>query len=457
MSLIQTLLRASCSSVLNVNWWDANLPNARAVPSHAGIYTWGMLTAPASTHSLLESAKKAARGLAQKNRNVALEHISHALLEFEAEILEANVVDVALERQKGTSDALLDRLSLSPKRLEAVREGIAQVVALPDPLGRVLEGWRHENGLSFEKVTVPFGVIGMVYESRPNVTVDAAVLCLKAGSSVVLRGSSSALQSNRVLVKAMQVGLERAGLPRDAVQLIDSTDRSSVTELITARGLVDLVIPRGGAGLIAHVVENAKVPVIETGVGNCHLYVDSSADLEMALNILLNGKVQRPGVCNSLEKLLVHYEVAPIFLPLAVKALREAGVEVRGDDDAQLYAPGVVPALESDWSTEYLDFIIAVKVVKTLSEALEHIHTFSSGHSEAIVTRSLESATRFETEVDAAAVYVNASTRFTDGFEFGFGAEIGISTQKLHARGPMGLREMVSYQFRARGNGQIRG
>ena len=311
--------------------------------------------------------------------------------------------------------------------------------------------------MSFEKVTVPFGVIGMVYESRPNVTVDAAVLCLKAGSSVVLRGSSSALQSNRVLVKAMQVGLERSGLPRDAVQLIDSTDRSSVTELITARGLIDLVIPRGGAGLIAHVVENARVPVIETGVGNCHLYVDSSADLDMALNILLNGKVQRPGVCNSLEKLLVHYEVAPIFLPLAVKALREAGVEVRGDEDTQLYAPGVIPAQGADWSTEYLDFILAVKVVKTLSEALEHIHSFSSGHSEAIVTRSLESASRFESEVDSAAVYVNASTRFTDGFEFGFGAEIGISTQKLHARGPMGLREMVSYQFRARGNGQIRG
>ena len=419
-----------------------------------------MLTATVSTRSitpLLEGAKKAARGLSQKNRNAALEEISKALLEFESEILEANVRDVTLEREKGTSEALLDRLTLTPKRLEGVREGIAQVRALPDPLGRVLEGWRHENGIQFEKVTVPFGVIGIVYESRPNVTVDAAALCLKAGSSVVLRGSSSALNSNRVLVKTMQSGLERAGLPLECIQLIDSSDRSTVTELITARGLVDLVIPRGGAGLIAHVVENAKVPVIETGVGNCHLYVDSSADLNMALEILLNGKVQRPGVCNSLEKLLVHTDLAPVFLPLAVKALREAGVEVRGDDDAQLYAPGVIPALEADWSTEYLDFIIAVKVVKSLDDALEHLHTFSSGHSEAIVTRSLESAGRFENEVDAAAVYVNASTRFTDGFEFGLGAEIGISTQKLHARGPMGLREMVSYQFRVRGNGQIRG
>ena len=416
-----------------------------------------MLTAPVSTRSitpLLEGAKKAARGLSQKNRNAALEEISKALLEFEGEILEANVRDVLLEREKGTSEALLDRLTLTPKRLEGVREGIAQVRALPDPLGRVLEGWRHENGIQFEKVTVPFGVIGIVYESRPNVTVDAAALCLKAGSSVVLRGSSSALNSNRVLVKTMQSGLERAGLPLECIGFIDSSERSTVTELITARGLVDLVIPRGGAGLIAHVVENAKVPVIETGVGNCHLYVDSSADLTMALEILLNGKVQRPGVCNSLEKLLVHTDLAPVFLPLAVKALREAGVEVRGDDDAQLYAPGVIPALEADWSTEYLDFIIAVKVVKSLDDALEHLHTFSSGHSEAIVTRSLESAGRFENEVDAAAVYVNASTRFTDGFEFGLGAEIGISTQKLHARGPMGLREMVSYQFRARGNGQ---
>ncbi len=416
-----------------------------------------MLSTPATLTPLLERARKAARGLAQKNRNAALEHISGALLEFESEILEANAQDVALEREKGTSEALLDRLTLNPKRLEVICDGIGQVVALPDPLGRTLEGWQHQNGMQFEKVTIPFGVIGMVYESRPNVTVDAAVLCLKAGSSVVLRGSSSALQTNRVLVKAMQVGLERSGLPPEAVQLIDSTDRSSVTELITARGYVDLVIPRGGAGLIAHVVENAKVPTIETGVGNCHLFVDSSADLNMALGILLNGKVQRPGVCNSLEKLLVHADLAPIFVPLAVKALRDSGVEVRGDDDAQLYAPGVIPALELDWSTEYLDFIIAVKVVKNLDDALEHIHTFSSGHSEAIVTRSLESASRFEREVDAAAVYVNASTRFTDGFEFGFGAEIGISTQKLHARGPMGLREMVSYQFRVRGNGQIRG
>ncbi len=405
---------------------------------------------------LLEQAKSASRKLAALNRNAALEQIAVALEQAMPQILEQNARDVSLEREKGTSDALVDRLALHPHRFADICQAVRDVAKLPDPLGRTLEGWTHANGMRMQKVTVPFGVIGMIYESRPNVTVDAAALCLKAGSSVVLRGSASALNSNRALVAAMQLGLERSGFPAGAIQLIDSADRATVTELLTARGKVDLVIPRGGAGLIAHVVENAKVPVIETGVGNCHLLVDASADLEMALNILINGKVQRPGVCNSLETLLVHADIAPIFLPMAVKALRDHGVEVRGDEDTQMYAPGVVAAQGTDWETEFLDLIIAVKVIQSLEEGLEHIHRYSSSHSEAIVTRSLQSAARFEAEVDAAVVYVNASTRFTDGFEFGFGAEIGISTQKLHSRGPMGLAQMVSHKYQVRGEGQIR-
>ncbi|WP_189000120.1 glutamate-5-semialdehyde dehydrogenase [Deinococcus roseus] len=405
---------------------------------------------------LFSQARIASRTLAQANRNQALNAIKKHLALHTPEILKENRLDVENERQKGTSAALVDRLTLTEKRMEGMLEAIDQVVALPDPVGRVLEGWRHPQGMQMEKVTVPFGVIGMIYESRPNVTVDAAILCLKAGSAVILRGSSNALNSNRALVKAMRAGLKEAGLNENAISLIDSTDRSSVTELLTARGLVDLVIPRGGAGLINHVVQNAKVPVIETGVGNCHLYVHRDADLGSALKILMNGKTQRPGVCNALETLLIDQEIASAFVPVAVKALRDAGVEVRGDEDTQMYAPGVVPATAEDWDTEFLDLILAVKVVKGLDAAIEHINTHGSQHSEAIVTSSLKTAEQFQNRVDAAAVYVNASTRFTDGFEFGFGAEIGISTQKMHARGPMGLREMVTVQYRIRGEGQIR-
>lgn len=419
-------------------------------PPDRHFYTVPML------QELFLNARTASRTLARSNRDHALACLKKHLQAHIPEILQQNALDVEQERQKGTSAALVDRLTLTEKRMEGILESIDQVIALPDPVGRVLEGWRHPQGMHIEKVTVPFGVIGMIYESRPNVTVDAAILCLKAGSAVILRGSSNALNSNRALVKAMREGLQEAGLNENAISLIDSTDRSSVTELLTARGHVDLVIPRGGAGLINHVVQNAKVPVIETGVGNCHLYVHRDADLDSALNILMNGKTQRPGVCNALETLLVDKDIAAAFLPRAVKALRDAGVEVRGDEDTQMYAPGVLPASEEDWSTEFLDLIIAAKVVGGVQEAIDHINRYGSQHSEAIVTESLKAADQFQNEVDAAAVYVNASTRFTDGFEFGFGAEIGISTQKMHARGPMGLREMVTVQFRIRGEGQIR-
>ena len=415
-----------------------------------------MTTRESGVREVLTRAREASRGLARLDRDAALNAMALRLHEHAGDILAQNALDTASERQKGTSEALLDRLTLNASRLAGITEGLRQVAQLPDPVGRVLDGWRHPQGMRIEQVSVPFGVIGLVYESRPNVSADVAALCLKAGSAAVLRGSSSALRSNRALVRAMRAGLADAGLPPDAVTLLDSADRASVTELLEARGLVDLVIPRGGAGLIRHVVERARVPVIETGVGNCHLYVHAAADLDMALNILLNGKLQRPGVCNALEKLLVDREVAPIFVPLAVKALRNAGAEVRGDPDAQLYAPGVTAASEQDWPEEYLDLTIAVKVVDGLDAALSHIARFGSGHSEAIVTASLPAAQRFQDEVDAACVYVNASTRFTDGFEFGFGAEIGISTQKLHARGPMGLRQLVTSKYRVTGEGQVR-
>jgi glutamate-5-semialdehyde dehydrogenase len=405
---------------------------------------------------LLRRARVASRALPGAPRNAALRAVADAL-EAEAEaILAANAEDVAAERARGTAAPLIDRLTLSRARLSGIAVAVRQVAALPDPLHRVLSGWRLENGLQVQKVTVPFGVIGMVYESRPNVTVDAAALALKAGSAAVLRGSANALRSNRALVGVMRRALADVGLPEDAVQLVDSPDRSLVTQLLAARGQVDLVIPRGGASLINHVVETAKVPVLETGVGNCHVFVDASADLEMAERIVLNAKVQRPGVCNAAETLLVHEAVAEAFLPRALPALAAAGVELRGCERTRARFPQALPATEADWATEYLDLKLAVRVVASLDDALEHIARYGTGHSEAIVTGSRGAARRFQDEVDAAAVFVNASTRFTDGFEFGFGAEIGISTQKLHARGPMGLSELVTYKYLVEGNGQVR-
>ena len=415
------------------------------------------LTAPVHLEALLERSRRASRSLASAKRNAALESVAAALLTHAEAILSANEKDVAAERRKGTSDALVDRLTLSRARLKDIADAVHLVAALPDPLRRVLDGWTLPNGLRVQKVTVPFGVIGMIYESRPNVTVDAATLALKAGSAAVLRGSANALESNRVIVEVMRRALEEVDLPPDAVQLIDSPDRALVTELLEARGKVDLVIPRGGASLINHVVQNAKVPVIETGVGNCHVFVDASADLENAKDIVINAKVQRPGVCNSVETLLVHEEVAKTFLPSALSALSELGVTLRGCERTQGLYPQASAATEADWETEYLDLELAVKVVDSVEDAITHINRYGSQHSEAILTKSVENARRFGDEVDAAAVYVNASTRFTDGFVFGFGAEIGISTQKLHARGPMGLAEMVTHKYLIEGEGQIRG
>ncbi len=404
----------------------------------------------------LAKARKASRKLASSDRNKALLAIAEGLEYHSADIITANAKDVASEKQKGTKESLLDRLTLTEQRIKAIAEAVRQIANLPEVLHKVLEAWQLPNGLNVQKVSVPFGVIGMIYESRPNVTVDAATLCLKAGSAAVLRGSANALHSNRVLVRVMREAIKSAGLPEDALQLIDSPERELVTELLSARGKVDLVIPRGGASLIQHVVQTAKVPTIETGVGNCHVFVDASADLEKAKAIIINAKVQRPGVCNAAETLLVHKDVAAKFIPDALQALSNHNVELFADEKTRALYPAANPATQTDWETEYLDYKLAVKIVDSLDEAIEHITTYGTQHSEAIVTSDTQNAKRFQDEIDAATVYVNASTRFTDGFEFGFGAEIGISTQKLHARGPMGLAQMVTYKYLIEGEGQVR-
>ncbi|HLV11129.1 MAG TPA: glutamate-5-semialdehyde dehydrogenase [Trueperaceae bacterium] len=406
--------------------------------------------------TLLAAARKASRALAGADRDAGLRAMAAGLERDAERVLAANAEDVRAARAGGMPAPQLDRLTLAPERLRAIAAACEEVAALPDPLGRVQGGWTLAAGPRVTRVTVPFGVIAMVYESRPNVTVDAAALALKAGSAAVLRGSASALRSNRALVASLRRSLAEAGLPHDAVQLVDSPDRELVTELLRANGKVDLVIPRGGAGLIRHVVANATVPVIETGVGNCHVYVDAGADPETARRIVLNAKVQRPGVCNAAETLLVHEAEAPSLLPRLAAELHAAGVELRGCERTRALVPEALPATESDWETEFLDLVLAVRVVPSLDAALEHIDRYGTRHSEAIVTRSLHSAERFRREVDAAAVFVNASTRFNDGFEFGFGAEIGISTQKLHARGPMGLEALVTYKYVVDGSGEVR-
>ncbi len=416
-----------------------------------------MIVETFNLNNCLSKARQASRKLANADRNQALGAIANGLEKNQAEIIHANAKDVTTERQKGTKESLIDRLTLTEKRLTDIAESVRLLAKLPDPLNRVLEGWQLPNGLNVQKVAVPFGVIGMIYESRPNVTVDAATLCLKAGSAAVLRGSANALNSNRILVKVMREAIAEASLPIDAVQLIDSPERELVTELLSARGKVDLVIPRGGTSLIQHVVQNAKVPTIETGVGNCHVFVDASADLQKAKAIILNAKVQRPGVCNAAETLLVHKDIAAQFIPEVLSALAEHKVELFACERTRTIYPDANPATKLDWETEYLDYKLAVKIVDSVDEAIDHITTYGTQHSEAIVTNNMQNAKRFQQEVDAATVYVNASTRFTDGFEFGFGAEIGISTQKLHARGPMGLEQIVTYKYLIEGDGQVRG
>lgn len=408
---------------------------------------------------LAQRAKEAARKLAILDniaKNQALQAIATQLLADQESILQANLIDIKNGEQAGLSKPLLDRLTLTPARIEDMVEGLQQVAELADPVGEIMESWDRPNGLQIAKVRVPMGVIGMVYEARPNVTVDTCALCLKAGSAILLRGSSNALHSNRALVASIKKGLAASAVPVDAVQFIDTEDRNAVDEMLRLNGLLDLVIPRGGAGLIRRVVETATVPVIETGVGNCHIYVDKEADPTMAMQIILNAKCQRYGVCNAAETLLVHQDIVKTWLPAVVQELRARGVEVRGCPEVIKLTSEAQLATANDWATEFLAPILAIKVVGNLSEALEHIQTYSTGHSESIVTNNQATADEFLRQVDAAAVYHNASTRFTDGFQYGFGAEIGISTQKLHARGPMGLKELTSYKYAVRGTGQVR-
>ena len=405
-----------------------------------------------------QRAKIASRSLALLSRaqkDAALHAMADALAATAEAVLDANGRDVSAAREAGTSEALVDRLTLTPARIDGMVAGLRSLAALPDPVGDVVTGWTNPNGVRVRQVRVPLGVVGIIYEARPNVTADAAGICLKSGNAALLRGSSSALNSNRAVVVALREGLAASGVPEDAVQLVEG-DRSVTGEMMAARGLVDVLIPRGGAGLINAVVEGSKVPVIETGTGNCHLFVDASADQDMAIDIMLNAKVQRPSVCNALETLLVHADVASSFLPRALAALTDAGVTVHGTPAVAAYSSAVEPATPEEFDDEYLSLDLACDIVDSLDDAIAHIRVHSTGHSETIVTNDRRSAERFADEVDAAAVLVNASSRFVDGGEFGFGAEIGISTQKLHARGPMGLAEMTSTKYIVDGAGQTR-
>ncbi|MDO5065882.1 MAG: glutamate-5-semialdehyde dehydrogenase [Propionibacteriaceae bacterium] len=404
------------------------------------------------------SAREASRQLAVLNREVkdrALHAMADALAAAEDDLLAANRLDVANARGAGMPEPMIDRLRLDVDRVAGMVQGLRDVASLADPVGDVERGWRLPSGVAVTRVRVPFGVVGIIYESRPNVTADAAGLCVKSGNAALLRGSSTAIESNRVTVAALRAGLEASGIDPNAVSLVEGS-REVTAELMAARGLVDVLIPRGGAGLINAVVEGSKVPVIETGTGNCHLFIDANADQDKALRILLNAKVQRPSVCNAVETLLVHQDIAAEFLPKALAALHEAGVTVHGTPEVQAFSAQVVPAGAGEFDAEYLSLDIAAKVVPDLDAAIAHIRQYSSGHSEIIVTESRASEERFVAEVDAAAVLVNASSRFVDGGQFGFGAEIGISTQKLHARGPMGLAELTSTKYVVQGDGQIR-
>ena len=400
------------------------------------------------------SREGAKLGTDAKNRGLIT--VAEELIRQKAYLLEENTKDVEAAKEKGVKESLIDRLQLTESRIEAMAEGLCQVAALEDPIGEVLGMKTRPNGLQIGKKRVPLGVVGIIYESRPNVTADAFGLCFKTGNAVILRGGSDAIHSNLAIVKVIKEGLMKEKLPQDLILLVEDTSREVVSDMMKLHGLIDVLIPRGGAGLIANVVNNSTVPVIETGTGNCHIYVDESADLNMATEIIENAKTQRMGVCNACESLVIHEKVAELAVPQIVQCLKNHGVEVRGDERAQKISDDIWPATEEDWGTEYLDAIISMKIVDSMDQAIEHINRYNTGHSESIITQNYEHALQFQNEIDAAAVYVNASTRFTDGFEFGFGAEIGISTQKLHARGPMGLEALTTTKYIIFGNGQIR-
>ena len=406
--------------------------------------------------SRAKEVSRVLNNLGSTPKNEGLKAVAQALLDGKGKILEANQKDVQAALAKGMNPGLVDRLSLNDARIQAMAEGLLQVASLDDPVGEVISMKPRPNGLLIGQKRVPLGVIGMIYEARPNVTADAFGLCFKSGNAVILKGGSDALESNKAIVVQIREGLKSARLPEDAVQLIESTDREVTRQFMRLNEYLDVLIPRGSAGLIRSVVENSTVPVIETGTGNCHIFVDESADLDMALNIIFNAKTQRIGVCNACESLVVHRAVAEEFLPLLKARLDEKQVEIRADKEACAMVDGFVPAAEEDWGTEYLDYILSLKLVDSIDEAIAHINRYNTKHSEAIITSNYANAQRFLNEIDAAAVYVNASTRFTDGFEFGFGAEIGISTQKLHARGPMGLKELTTTKYIIYGNGQVR-
>lgn len=406
-----------------------------------------------------QAAKQAAAKLAVTStavKNAALLAMATALEAQQSEILAANERDMTAAAAKGMKSSMLDRLKLTAERISGMADGLRQVAGLADPVGNVIDGKTLPNGLHITKIRVPLGVIGIIYEARPNVTADAAGLCLKSGNAVILKGGSEAMESNKTVAAILAQAAEGAGIPAGSIQFIDTSDRQAVQDLIHMNGLVDVVIPRGGAGLIQAVVRNASVPVIETGAGVCHTYVDKDADVEMAMKIAFNAKVQRPSVCNAMETLLVHKDIADKFLPMMLMMYNSSAVEIRGDEAVQEYSGQVHPATEEDWSTEYGDLRLSVKIVDSIEEAMAHIAKYGTGHSECIVTDNYQAAQLFQYTVDAAAVYVNASTRFTDGNEFGFGAEIGISTQKLHARGPMALPELTSTKYLINGNGQVR-
>ncbi|MGN0278258.1 MAG: glutamate-5-semialdehyde dehydrogenase [Lachnospiraceae bacterium] len=401
-------------------------------------------------------AKQKLQCLTTEQKNQGLTCVAKALTERQEDILKANARDYETAREGGMAEGLLDRLKLTPDRIEAMAEGLRQIEALPDPVGEIMESFDRPNGLHIDKVRVPMGVVGIIYEARPNVTADAFGLCFKTGNAVILKGGKDAFYSNQAITEVIRDALEKIRIPADAIQLIENNDRAVTTAFMQLKQYVDVLIPRGGAGLIRAVVENSTIPVIETGTGNCHIYVDEDADLDKAIPIIINAKTQRIGVCNACESLLIHERIADRFLPELGKALQEKQVEIRGDEKVTEMIPGSLQATEEDYGREYLDYIISMKTVSSVEEAIAHINRYNTRHSDAILTENEEHMKQFLQGVDSACVYVNASTRFTDGFEFGFGAEIGISTQKLHARGPMGLKELTTYKYWIHGNGQIR-